>query len=443
MNQMKQELSHKKIIEWLKTYYGWIIVLFGFLALNTSVVDYADDIYFRQAFEQYGSFVGWAKYYATYWSGRIVPHAVLIILLQFRGVVFATCNALAMFFTIFLFNKVFLNDRYMKKPGAYITMSVALIYLYPTRIAEGIFWRCASVLYLWSVPLMMLVIWPVIRRLYHLPNKKYHYILAVLACIYVSGVEQMAAFLMVFIILVELFVSIREKSFNIYNIILALVFCVLSVICLKLPGNAYRSIEETLTWQNNYASFTFSEKIMMGISLALKYLCSDGVFLIFAIATVVTVVTFQTKKSLIIKIIAGIVEFYYSLNFINQMIIEKDTIRHFLIFGKIYTFIPVGETALHYDMVQVIMMGVGLLMLGILAVEIFFLEKDNNIVESLLLLGGFGTIMATGFTSTLVISGLRTPIICTFLLMLDLYMLIDLYVRTMKETNNENKGESK
>ena len=131
---------------------GWIGCCILSLIYNSTIRSMNDDFVFAQGIERFGGFWKWMYFYAMNWSGRLIPHGILVLLLQLPNVIFIVLNSIMLFATIYLFILIFAPSsiRYPSIYGLLIICSLLFFKLFGLYdwFSFVILWKCASVLYI-------------------------------------------------------------------------------------------------------------------------------------------------------------------------------------------------------------------------------------------------------------------------------------------------------
>ncbi|MBR3339709.1 MAG: hypothetical protein IKG19_06665 [Lachnospiraceae bacterium] len=141
------------------------IVLAISLTANLAQPLRMDDATFLRTFTSHGHDLwAWAQEYWITWSGRVVPHGIFLLLLSFSvGLVDIMNGILAAFSLVLSCIWVFSGKEGDTRAESLILvfLAVSLYMLTPTEILDVmIFWKTASVLYVWAFCAMLYALLP-------------------------------------------------------------------------------------------------------------------------------------------------------------------------------------------------------------------------------------------------------------------------------------------
>ena len=279
------------------------IVLAISLTANLAQPLRMDDATFLRTFTSHGHDLwAWAQEYWITWSGRVVPHGIFLLLLTFSvGLVDIMNGILAAFSLVLSCIWVFSGkeDDTRAESLVLVFLAVSLYMLTPTEILDvTIFWKTASVLYVWAFCAMLYALLPFTPILSNAEDEnsesssdrsvKRHgqtqqpplaemkvseassdksvskrgkhgkpswavMILLVLSSIYCAGFEPSGSFYFVFggILIVLAFLTGRLRPIPRYAYFLWILTTAAFFFFLSAPGNMVRFREEALFWFPN------------------------------------------------------------------------------------------------------------------------------------------------------------------------------------------------
>ena len=404
----KERIKNKRTLPAV-TYFA--ITFVTMLILNSTVTSLDDDLIFARGIDDYGSIIGWAVWYGINWGGRLIPHGLLVLLLQLPNAVFIIINA-AMYVALIVLFLQELTTGIQNGKMIPVVAVVVLLFIPNDVCQRAMFWKCASVLYLWGLVAVMLQIRPLLHTYRGEETSTAEYIFAYAGCIYVSGFEQLAAFAMVFSALLVIINLVKYHRLNPDDCAIAALSVVATCFfVIVLPGNSVRSIEETIAWQPAFASYSIYDKLIHGISFALNYVSTEGAYVILLIAVAETAIVIRRKQRNYIKIMALSILAYYLLNAFKWTLQKENFITAQNGLMKLFTYHGYTIKLSFAEPIILITSFIGLIMfimVSILSVSDMGDEKSPDYITPLLLLGGFGTLMIMGFSPTIAASETRT-----------------------------------
>mgnify|MGYP001463933939 CR=1 FL=1 len=392
---------------------GWLFFFLISLLLCMTIHNKSDDFVFANAFSQYGGAAGWIVFYAQNWSGRLIPHFLLICLLQLPNFVFILINAVMLVLLVFIFNKTLLCSDINKRKWIPLFIGLLILFLLPDNICrEPLFWKSAAVLYLWGIVALLFALYPLIAVGEGRTITKKDYILAFIGGLYAGSFEQAAAFLLVFAILISLFDVFVKHRYNRICLILTVFAAVVSLFFMMMPGNEVRKNAEILAWISSFGMYSVPEKILWGITYSLQTL---NQYLAGAAALLSAFLYFFVfrRKSRPIRILSALISVYYCFDEVNCWCADKTMLGSTgTLLNKAFSLIVVDSADFHVGKSAILGTVLAITAFLTLVYLLFFTrENEAELVSPLFLLGGFATAALMGFSPTIYASGDRTKFI--------------------------------
>ncbi len=388
------------------------IVVLSF-ALNLTLRDYADDFVFRDGPARYGGFAGWLVFYAKNWSGRLIPHAILVGLLQLPNAVFVVANSLMLALLPDMLTRCLFPEKYCGDYRLKFALFLALIFIIPGEVLlDAVFWKCASVLYLWGMVAALFAIRPFIL-IYRAerPVRAREFVLAVVGGIYVSGFEQLAAFLTVFMVAMTLWNGIALRRRVRSCAALTALAAALTLFFAAMPGNRTRFFTEVVQRFPDYDMLTFWDKLLIGIGRLLsgiqdKYVC---VFCALAWFLATRLFKIASRRNRWVAVIGGGVSLYYTLATVCFLAKSK-TRGGIPLLDKAFTFIRFDGAFFRRNPMYLFAFAAGFMAFCGLGLMLIFSSRGDraDVVKPLLYFGGGCTVIIMGFSPTVYASGERT-----------------------------------
>ena len=157
----------------IKCRWGIVLTFVMYLIINMGIVNSGDDFVFMNAPVQFGSLAGFMKFYYSHWSGRVIPHTLLVILLNLPQPVFWILNALFMTLLVWALIRFCTADSRTRMENMQsvnvltVLLAAAVIFLPRQAMLNGsVLWKCAAVLYIWGTLCAFCALYPFISRLY-------------------------------------------------------------------------------------------------------------------------------------------------------------------------------------------------------------------------------------------------------------------------------------
>ncbi|HUM83123.1 MAG TPA: DUF6056 family protein [Lachnospiraceae bacterium] len=403
-------MNLKNISSFFKKRRGFLILAAAILILNTTLQNYMDDFDYTGSFEKHNGFLNWAIYYGTTWSGRIIPHGIMIFLLSLPNFVFVIANSVMQFLLVYMVGKTLASKRWNRLCWMPPAVGAFLFLIIPADIIkEPLFWKSALVLYSWGIVGTLAALYPFIRQLQDRKIKKSDYVFAFIGCLYSSGFEQISLFMMTAATLFTLYQFIIRHRFKIACLLLNVFIVSLSLFFICIPGNKTRNYIETVMHFPAFSTFSLYDKALWGISFSLNA-ANEGIYILFFIALAVYIILRNRKTAVSLKIMSAWTLFYYSLELLNNWCLnrtvsgnENDILRN------LFTFIQVDSTQFVFPQMESVMTVIAFCTFGILGYLLYFTGvKGKDPVAPVFFFGGFCTAMIVPFSASIYASGYRT-----------------------------------
>lgn len=267
-----------------------LIIIAISLALNMTLQNHADDFVFQKGIEAYGGLAGWLRFYAENWSGRLIPHGIFVVLQNLPDAIFFILNSVAFALLPIMLVRCLFPVQMRGDAKFELGLFLLLILFIPQSVFEyTVFWKCSSVLYLWGIVSMLFAMMPFVDQ--YRGNDKIgigEFILATLGGIYASNFEQVAAFLMVFMVIMVVWNKLALKE-KVGKCVVVIVITVASTLFFSsMQGNQVRYFTEVIQRISNYDMYSVWDKLLMGIWYLLTSIQGHCTFLFCALSLIVT-----------------------------------------------------------------------------------------------------------------------------------------------------------
>jgi hypothetical protein len=426
MNSSKREVNIKK---YLKKHYIPFVVFFVFvLILNLRVVIHEfDDEVFRDAFRNYGGVRGWLKAYTELWSGRIVPHFILIVLLNKNLIFWRVANSLMFtLLTVGIFNITINKEKEYTsdKKTIIATIICGIIFFIPIpAMASGAIWITGSVTYLWPLAFSIVVLIPFKRLITGEKTSRATFICSVLSSIYASYVEQSAAIMLAFSGIILVYCIFTKVKVKIKNYLLFAFICINSFIGLTVPGNKVRQTAETLRFYSDFDMISFTNKIFLGVNVTFTHLFKNSTLLMIILSILVLILVAKKVDDKSTQIIATIPSVVMMLKLLSIEDLFNFTGVNNLFVGGIKQYIP-------------IVMGI---VVSLIIIYMFFVIFDcykTSIIVSLFFSAALCSGVILGISPTIYASGSRIFFMTDILLVMCVVFLVNEFIRKYEVKTN-------
>ena len=454
-----------------KNLLAFAIVLAISLTANLAQPLRMDDATFLRTFTFHGHDLwAWAQEYWITWSGRVVPHGIFLLLLSFSvGLVDIMNGILTAFSLVLSCIWVFSGkeDNTRAESLILVFLAVCLYILAPTDILDvTIFWKTASVLYVWAFCAMLYALLPFTPVLSNAENeisavssaksvkrhgktqqppltgmkvsaasseksvcKRGQYekpswavmVLLALSSIYCAGFEPSGSFYFVFggILIALAFLTGSLRSIPHYAYSLWILTTAAFFFFLSAPGNMVRFREEALFWFPNYGLLGFTDKLLLGTAYTLGA-CLHEIYLpVLVLSVIVFLLMVAHRRGILLTLTAAFPMLYYGL-----YLFAKDSPAYAFVYNDVYGF---------YTSANWFATFLGMFAIIVTAFLIFIAIGDElDFKNALFYFGAVAEQVVMGFTPTVAVSISRSSFFSRELLMIPICALLLELVRSLR-----------
>ena len=454
-----------------KNLLAFAIVLAISLTANLAQPLRMDDATFLRTFTFHGHDLwAWAQEYWITWSGRVVPHGIFLLLLSFSvGLVDIMNGILTAFSLVLTCIWVFSGkeDDTRAESLILVFLAVCLYILTPTDILDvTIFWKTASVLYVWAFCAMLYALLPFTPILSNAENEisavssdksvkrhgktqqppltgmkvsaassekfvskrgKYEkpswavMVLLALSSIYCAGFEPSGSFYFVFggILIALAFLTGSLRSIPRYAYSLWILTTAAFFFFLSAPGNMVRFREEALFWFPNYGLLGFTDKLLLGTAYTLGA-CLHEIYLpVLVLSVIVFLLMVAHRRGILLTLTAAFPMLYYGL-----YLFAKDSPAYAFVYNDVYGFYTAANWFATFLGMFAIIVTAFLIFIGI--------GDELDFRNTLFYCGAVAEQVVMGFTPTVAVSISRSSFFSRELLMIPICALLLELVRSLR-----------
>lgn len=454
-----------------KNLLAFAIVLAISLTANLAQPLRMDDATFLRTFTFHGHDLwAWAQEYWVTWSGRVVPHGIFLLLLSFSvGLVDIMNGILTAFSLVLSCIWVFSGkeDNTRAESLILVFLAVCLYILTPTDILDvTVFWKTASVLYVWAFCAMLYALLPFTPVLSNAENEisavsseksvKRHgktqqppltgmkvsaessdrfvskrgkndipswavMVLLVLSSIYCAGFEPSGSFYFVFggILIALAFLTGSLRSIPRYAYLLWFLTTAAFFFFLSAPGNMVRFREEALFWFPNYGLLGFTDKLLLGTAYTLGA-CLHEIYLpVLVLSVIVFLLMVAHRRGILLTLTAAFPMLYYGL-----YLFAKDSPAYAFVYNDVYGFYTSANWFATFLGMFAIIVTAFLIFIGI--------GDELDFKNALFYCGAVAEQVVMGFTPTVAVSISRSSFFSRELLMIPICALLLELVRSLR-----------
>lgn len=419
----------------------FLIFFLCYCIMSLFIVSHDDDLVFKAAIEEYGSFWGWATWFACNWGGRVVPQGILVTLLQLPDIVFTIINSF--FGTVLVYYTYRVVDYNKQIPCGIWLFGIpfmVIISISAEILAGTVLWKCAAVLYVWGLATMFIALFPYVTTIHQKQCTSIEWIIAFFAVVYTASFEQAGILMSTMCVILLLYILIQFRRIPSARIMFLTAESVgaTAFFCF-LPGNQVRYTEEIAYWYQGFGMFSLPEKILNGLNYAVSSIEMEIMPVMILMVVAATIIIIR-RGYRILSAGALLSVIYLVLCEINTL---GSSIGSSLGWFSSVFFLQSFETAI-FDLswARIVAMTVHyMVFVYVGCIVSLAVEKDSRLIVFLLYYGGLCTMLMMGFSPTIHASGSRPCFICFYLMIVIVIKLIEvLYYETTK--NLRSMGDS-
>ena len=274
-------------------YLFWAVLIVVHLFVTTQK---SDDAWFLQILEgSRASFSNWwsflAERYGT-WSSRVSIEGLLILCVRFPIIWRIADAAICIFLSAWLSRLWNPEESRVKN-----CISVAVCLVFPYWILHEVGYVATTLNYLWPLAAAALALTPAIKQFLGRDVRRLEYALAFPALFFACFQELLCAVLVLCFLGSLCYCVFAERKTPIYQLSCLGVCAVMLIFALTCPGNANRTLQETLTHLPEHASLSLLQKIEFGFSsMAKTMFCKVNVFVFVFCAVVALAATLEVQR---------------------------------------------------------------------------------------------------------------------------------------------------
>ena len=339
------------------------------------------------------------------WSSRFIIDPVAFFLIsKLPYVVWKVFNSVLMTMQIIFLNKIFNKER----ENFYLFVIGCCTFLFPYSQEYCAGWCFTTVTYYWTL-ISAVISFYYVKEIYE--NNKLSFFqnfVLFIATLYACDSELSCLFCLISVLFVFISNYIEKRNVN-SKLLVILIVCFLRFsLHVFWQMNMTRNIQEIVVHYPDFLMLSFVDKLQNGFSTCCHLIFIDFPQLALLLSVVLATHVFISKKANKSKVISLLAPFFlfsyvFSHHFYTFDFFKKIDVDYSPVYGLI-NFSNFSELKSYIELI------VFFVILGSLAFSIFSIPRNISISLSHfgILLGGFFSRMAMGFSPTIYASGLRT-----------------------------------
>ncbi len=406
-------------------WFAVFILFFLSLALNMGQPLRLDDTAFMQMYAKDGPDLWiWAQEYWTTWSGRVLPHAVFVVLMDIGPWLVDFMNAVWQIASIYLAAMFVIREPEKRKGFVWSLLLVLLagFYYLGTEyeiLGVSVFWKTAAVLYVWGYAAMLFALLPMLRfYITSGDSPLWMWVFAGASSVYAAGFEQSGSFFIAMGAILILAIYLRRKQVLPRALVVWAVGTMSTFFFIKSPGNVIRYLEEILFWFPNFEMLSYTDRLLLGISYTLQYCLTDLYVPVIVIAAGTLGITCLRKTSLFMKITAALPVFYYGL----YPLLKLPLLYDYAFPDNVNGFTAVNWIAEMFGIFHVCLLTFLLFL---------YIDERFDPVTPAFFAGGLAESVIMGYTPTIIVSMSRCIFFSREILMVPMFYVVYKFLREL------------
>ncbi|MBR3171999.1 MAG: hypothetical protein IKF22_12280 [Lachnospiraceae bacterium] len=416
---MKKAIEPVRVIRAMEEQWLSVCILLAVaFALNLGQPLRLDDAAFMRMYAKDGSNLWtWAQEYWTTWSGRVLPHAVFVVLMDISPGLVNVINALMQAVCIYLAGMFIINNPGRRRGLSWSMLLVLIMGFFYLGTEHAVlevsaFWKTAAVLYVWGYAAMLFALYPMLKLYLRGEDSPLtQWILAGCAALYAAGFEQSGGFFAAMGLILLLAAALRTGKISVKALIVWVVGTVFTFFFIMSPGNFIRYSEEILFWFPDFGLLSTGDRLFLGISYTLRYCLTDLFVPVFVTAVGTFVIVCLRKNSVFAKAVALLPVVYYGL----YRIYKAPLLYDYAFPDSVRGFTANNWTAVFFGIFHVFL----------LTILLFMCTGDRlDTVTSAFYAGGLAESVIMGYTPTIIVSMSRCVFFCREILMVPMFCVV-------------------
>lgn len=407
---MKNKENIQKILKENQT----ILMLSVIFAMLFSFANMACDDVGWMHVEQ-GNFLSyWNRSIEMYysWSNRVIVNFVVFIFTGNNSIYWAIFNGISMFVLIEAMRALFTDTKSDNTNNIFIS---CMVMLFPYWHLSSAGWIATVTTYFSPMAFGLLSLVPIKGILKDEKIIWWKFVLYWLCLVYGANNEQVMVVILLSYLVTFAWYSIARKQWNLYLIINTLTAIASVIFIMTCPGNAVRKIAETKTWFPTFEQMNIIDKIELGYETVTHWLVFGNNLFFEVTCLLLCFLVWKKYKDPVIRSISAlpaiITIFFGPLKpLIIGLYPQINSLTDPIPFWGLVNPQNRGGLGPYFQFV------IMTLCLVIVLLNIFLLCKEwkEFVVSLTLIVAGFLSRVAIGFSPTIYASGIRTNTVMCF-----------------------------
>lgn len=297
-----------------------VIFAIFFLLANCFVIPYeGDDTYFLAVAKESNSLLSYVQMRFMTWTGRLTSELLIGFFSLLNLWIWRIVNTIIGTYFVYLLGQI-LQKTYVHTSkdssdgkaflfNSFVCVSFFIIPISVTTRACS--WYTGSFYYLWPTLCCLLALLPYLKALFTEELTKKDYLITFLATLYAGFMEQTAAVLLCFGLLMLIYLYLKQhKCYPLLWLQVGLTAICLLISALS-PGNSLRLVSETATWYPTFDELSLIQKLLQGMNWTHAHLLREQSFMLLSLSLVLFTLLLPKVKGNFSKIMCFIPSLYF------------------------------------------------------------------------------------------------------------------------------------
>lgn len=374
-----------------------------------------DGVYFIEKMSEMSLFEFISMRYKT-WTSRIILETITCIILTKPAIFWILINTIMTTLIGYSIMKIFVEDDNKNL----IWMTICFVIIYPIFTISSSGWGVGSIVYSWTLALLLFSMIPIKNIIFCDKIKRYMYPIYSMSLLFACNQEQscIVAFGIYIIFTILEFIKKKKKT-NPFLLIQCSIIIISLIFIAICPGNYARKSVEIETYYMDFEMLSFFDKVSLGLTSTVNTLLINQNLVFFVFSLLISVYIFRKHKNILYRVFAliplvAVLTFGMFKDLVCSVFPYFNTFYEMIIIDK-----PMLNTASYLQPINYLPLLISFAVLGssMLNILLVFKNLKNNPAIVIYVIGVLSRI-AMGFSPTVFASEERTFIFLEFSLLI-------------------------
>lgn len=378
---------------------------------------FADDLWFRD--RSSGNILSFISSRYEIWTSRLIIEATMLQLLRFPKYIWAIMDSFMFIIIIDSIIKLVKGSSKNVTLVQYILL-IILIALIPLSYYQSAGFIATTLNYIWPLAFGLYSLTKTKKIFENLKLTPLEIILAILGGLFASNSETMSLILFGFNLIFFIQYYLKNKTFSKYISLMMLITIASIIFHATCPGNAVRSIQETITWYPDYANFSIVEKLILGFGTLSASMFKNNLITFSLFLCIWFITIYKNKSKIDIIFCTGFLGFLYLILFQN-VIARLPILNH--INKALLVWTENGDTFDNKILSWFILMSIFAIYIFITFYVLIKYLKSSSFWPILVIIAGMCSKFVIALSPTVFASGSRTTMYLNYLFIIAILLI--------------------